>query len=121
MRLVGRDDDDGRCPPFRLPLGGEGGGASALRLARVGACADELRLMGVERDEVSIGVGRAGRDEGSLSRKSARACGPPAMERIWRGPRGGRRELDDAILGERWTSKGSALFPSGALSGHEEE
>ena len=49
---------------------------------RVGACADELRLMGVERDEVPTGVGGAGRTESFLSRKFLRACGPPAMERM---------------------------------------
>ena len=40
VRLVGRAGEDGRCPPFRLPLGGEEGGTAALILARVGACAD---------------------------------------------------------------------------------
>ena len=35
-------------------------GAAACSLARVGACADELRLMGVERAEVSTLVGRVG-------------------------------------------------------------
>ena len=64
------------------------GGAAALSLAPVGACADELRLMGVERDEVPTGEGREEGDKGSLSRKSSRACGPPAMERMWRGPWG---------------------------------
>jgi hypothetical protein len=76
-RLVGRAGEDGGCPPIRPPLGGEGG-ATALSLARVGACADQLRLMGVERDEVPTEVGKAGRAEGSLSRKLARDWGPPA-------------------------------------------
>jgi hypothetical protein len=62
--------------------GGWGGGVAALRLARVGAYADELRLMGVERDEVPTAVGRAGGAEGSLKRKSSRACGLPVMERM---------------------------------------
>ena len=31
--------------------------ASALNLARFGACADELRFMGVERDELPINLG----------------------------------------------------------------
>ncbi len=82
MRLAGRASDDGGCPPFRLPLGGEGGDAVAFSLVRVGACADELRLMGVERDGDPIEVGKASGDEGSMSMKSSRACGPPAMERI---------------------------------------
>ena len=62
------------------------GGAAALSLVRVGACADELRLIGVERDEVPTGLCMAGVDKGSLSRKLSRACGPPAMERVCRGP-----------------------------------
>jgi hypothetical protein len=56
------------------------GGAAALSLARVGACADELRLLVVERDEVPSEVGRVVKVGGSLSRKPSRACGPPAME-----------------------------------------
>ena len=63
-------------------------GASALNLARVGACADEIRLMGVERDELPTNVGRSGGGRDSLSRKMSRACGPPAMERMWSGPWG---------------------------------
>ncbi len=80
--LIGRIGDDGGCPLFRLPLGGEGGDAAALSLARVGACADEVHSIRVERDQVPNEMGKAGRDEGSLSRKSSRACGPPAMERM---------------------------------------
>ncbi len=38
----------------------------ARSVARVGACADELRLMGVERDWVPADVGRAGGGEGSI-------------------------------------------------------
>ncbi len=67
---------------FRFSLGEEGMVAAALSSARVGACADELILMGVKRDEVPIEVGRSDGAEGSLSRKSSRACGPPAMERM---------------------------------------
>ncbi len=59
-RLGGRAEDDGGCPPCWCPLGGEVGRTSALNLKRVGACADELRLMGVERAEVPTIVGRAG-------------------------------------------------------------
>ncbi len=49
------------------------GGAVALSLVRVGACTDELRLMGVERDDVPSGVRRAGDGGGSLARNSSRA------------------------------------------------
>ena len=48
------------CTPFRHSLDGEEGGAAALTLARVGACADELRLMGVGRSEMPTDVGEAG-------------------------------------------------------------
>ena len=34
---------------------------------------------------------------------------------------GGQRDLDDAYRGERWTSMGASLSPSGAFSGNEEE
>ena len=60
-----------------------------LRLAvwcKVGACADELRLMGVERAEVFTLVGRVGEGVGGHSRKVSRTCGHPAMERMWSGP-----------------------------------
>ena len=70
----------------RPPLAGEEGDAVARNLARVGACADELRLMGFERDDVLADVGRASGGKGSLARKSSRACLSPAMERVWRGP-----------------------------------
>ena len=63
-------------------------GATACSLARVGACADELRLMEVERAEVSALVGRVGGGVGSLSKTASRACGPPVMDRMWSGPRG---------------------------------
>ncbi len=82
--LFGRAGEDGGCPPIRAPFGGEG--AAALILARVGACADELRLMGVERGEVHTEVGRAVLAQGSLSRKELRACGSTyVMERMWKG------------------------------------
>ena len=58
-----RAGDDGGCPPWWSPFGGEVGGAVARNLARVGACAEELRLMGVERAYVStltLWVGREG-------------------------------------------------------------
>ena len=41
----------------------------------VGSCADELRLMGVKRDEMPTEVGRVVRVRGFLSRISSRACG----------------------------------------------
>ena len=86
MRLVGPAGEDGGCPPFRLSLGGEEEGAAALSLARVVACDDEPRFMGVGRGEIPTDVGGAGGDDSSLAMKSSRACVPPAMERKWRGP-----------------------------------
>jgi hypothetical protein len=85
--LVVRACEDGGCPPCRPPLGGEGG-AVALSFVRVGACADELRLMGVERSGLPSDAGGAGGNEGSLTRKSSRACVPPAMNRMWKSPWG---------------------------------
>jgi hypothetical protein len=84
-RLGRRAGDGGGCPPLWIPLGGEVGGVVARSLARVGACADELRLMGVERAEVYTLVGRAGWGRGSLCKKVSRACGSLAMERMWSG------------------------------------
>ena len=65
------------------------GSAAALSLVRVGACVDELRLMGIGRCVLPIDVGEAGGDGGSLARKSSRTYLPPTMERMWRCPWGG--------------------------------
>ncbi len=65
-----RAGNDGGCPPWWSPLVEEVEGATACSLARVGACADELRLMGVERAAVSTLVGRVGGGVGSLSRNA---------------------------------------------------
>ena len=65
-----------------LPSEGRGAGATACSLVRVGACADELRLMGVERAEAFTLVGMVGRGVGSLSKKASRASGPLDMERM---------------------------------------
>ncbi len=73
-------------PVVVVPFRRGGKGVAARNLARlVGACADELRLMGVERDEVPTSVGRAKGRKGFLSRKVSRVCWPPAMERMWSG------------------------------------
>jgi hypothetical protein len=85
-RLSGRAGDKGGCPLCWCPLGREVGRAAEFNLVRVGACADELRLLGVERDGVPTIVGRAGGGRGSLSRKVSRACEPPDIERMCNGP-----------------------------------
>ena len=60
MRLVGHAGENEGCPLLLPPLGGEEGVVVVRSLARVGACADELRLRGVDRDEVPTDMGRAG-------------------------------------------------------------
>ena len=77
----------------------------ARNLARVGACADELRLMGLERFEVATVVERVGDGRGSLSRKVSSACGPPAIERMWSGPWGDGANCTTQCVGSdgrRW-------------------
>jgi hypothetical protein len=59
----GQAGEAGRCSPLLAPFGGEEGGAFARSLARVGACAGELRLMAIERDGVPADVSRAGGGE----------------------------------------------------------
>ena len=81
-RLGQRAGDDGGFPSRWSPLRGEVGGATACSLVRVGACADELRLMGVEHAEAFTLVGRVKGGVGFLSKKASRACGLLAMERM---------------------------------------
>ena len=98
----------GGCPLFRFPLGGEVGGVAALSLVRVGACADELRLMGVDRDELPTRVGRSGRGKGSLSKKMSRDCGPPVIERMWSGLWGGGANCTTQLVesdGRQWARR----------------
>ena len=97
------------------------GGAAARSFTRVGACADELRLMGVERDGEPAGVGRAGGGLGSLASKIVECLWTTRYGAYVERSLGGRRELHDATRGERRTSEGSSLVPSGALSGNEGE
>jgi hypothetical protein len=82
VRRVGRAGDDGRalwgCP---LPFGG-GAGKVLLSFVRVGACADELRLMGVTRVVKVADRGGPGGGWGSVARNTSRAAAPPRMERI---------------------------------------
>ena len=66
--------------PRCSPLGGEGEEVVARILARVGACADELRLLEVEREKVHGSMGSAGEDWGSYARNTSRARVPPSME-----------------------------------------
>jgi hypothetical protein len=74
------------------PLSKRGGGEKSEYISccdlRVGACANELRLMGVERGSTLDGVSRAFEDRSSVSRKKSSAWAPPAMQRMWQGPNG---------------------------------
>ena len=72
-RLGRRAGDDRGFPSWWSPLRGEVGGAMACSLGRVGASADELRLIGVERAEAFTLVGRIRGGVGSLSKKASRA------------------------------------------------
>jgi hypothetical protein len=83
-RLGRRGGDDGGFLYRWSPLREGVVGVTACNLMRVGACADELCLMGVVRVEVFTLVGRVGGGVGSLSKKSLRACGPPAIM-LWSG------------------------------------
>jgi hypothetical protein len=74
--------------PLSPPLGGHDREAVARILARVGACADELRSMRVEREEVHANMASAGGGYGSDARNASRAWLPPSVERMWMGPRG---------------------------------
>ncbi len=98
-RQVGRGGEEGVCPPFRLPLGGVVGGAAAFRFVRVGACADELRLMGVGRSRVSTGVVGVVRVRGFFVRKSSKCMLATQYGADVERPMGGRCELDYAVRG----------------------
>ena len=52
-------------------------------LMRVGACADELRIMGGERGSTLDGVVGAGKESASVARKVSSAWAPPAIKRVW--------------------------------------
>ena len=80
-----RAGDVGRALVGCVVPGGGDSGRFAFIFVRVGACADELRLMGVKWRGLPTDAGEAGGDEGSLARKLSRACVPPAMERMCRG------------------------------------
>ncbi len=72
-----------KAPPPRFsPLGDEGAEEVARILNRVGACADELRLMGVERAEVLARGGVAGGGWGFAARNVSSVRVPPSMERM---------------------------------------
>jgi hypothetical protein len=59
-RRGGRAGEEGVTRPRAPPRGFRGGGLKARLLLRVGACADELRLMGVGRDLTLVGLSSVG-------------------------------------------------------------
>jgi len=61
------------------PMGVKVHGVVARILARIGACADELRLMGVERAEVLANMGSAIRRWDSVARNVTNDRFPPSM------------------------------------------
>ena len=91
-RRVKRDGEDGGDHPRWPPLGGEGGGGGGLAatriLVRVGACAEELRLIGVAREEVRASLGSADGGWDSDTRYFSMARAPHLMERMWDDPCG---------------------------------
>ena len=72
-------------------------------LVRVGACADEVCLMGGGRGSTLAGVSVEGRDSASVARKISSACAPPAIERMWRKPcgEGAYRTVQHVVSGGR--------------------
>ena len=99
MRLDGRAGEDVGYSPLMPLFGGEEEGAVARSLVRVGACADELRFMGVDRSGVLADVGKFLRKE--IVESLCATLDGADVERFL----GGRRELDDAVRKERRTSK----------------
>jgi hypothetical protein len=74
-----------------FPVGGGREDVCLPFLVRVGACDDELRLMGGGRGSTLVGVAIRDIDSSSLARNKSSACAPlPAIERMWLGPYGAR-------------------------------
>jgi hypothetical protein len=74
--LVGRAGDEGGTRLRGASLGGDDGHTAGI-LARVGTCADELRLMGVNLAVYVADRGGAGGGWGSSVRNFSRAKDPP--------------------------------------------
>ena len=75
-------DDEGGSSVLDSPLGGEGAWVMARMLARVGACTDEVRLMGIERAEALASLGSASGGWVSVARNVSNARVSPSMERM---------------------------------------
>ncbi len=110
-----RAGDVGGVRSLGTPVGSGGGEKRAYLVVRVGACANKLRLMGVERGSSTTGVAGAVMDSASFAMKASSACAPPAIERMWIGPyeevancivksvaKGGRRGARRCALSRRF-------------------
>jgi hypothetical protein len=87
-RLLGRGGDDGGARFGDVSRKEGDDEASARIFTRVGACADELRLMGATRVVYVSARANGGGGCGSVDKKVSRAREPPWMDRIWLGPCG---------------------------------
>ena len=88
-RRGGRAGEVGEALLDGFPVWGESREFGALILVRVGACADELLLMGVMRVlDGGSGPGRTGGGWGYVARNVFSARFSPSMERIWAVPCG---------------------------------
>ena len=85
---MGRGGVEGLAPLGVVPREGGVAGGFARIVVRVGACADELRLMGVVRVVYAAARERAGGGCGSVERNASRAAIPSCMERMWTVPWG---------------------------------
>ena len=85
-RLGRRAGDVGSVLVGWLASGGGDIGRFALGFVRVGACADELRLMGVTLAVYVAARGMGGGGRGSVARNVSRAAAPPRMDRMWAVP-----------------------------------
>ena len=81
-------------------------------LTRVGACADELRSMGVERAEVFANVGSADGGWGSVARFSFLRQGSALDGADVSGSLRGRRKMIHAVCGNGKPYRLSALLSS---------
>ncbi len=88
VRRVGWDGENGEARLLWLSLSIGDEEKVARILVRVGACADELRLMGVIREEVLANWDITGGGWDFDARNVSSANVPPVVERICNGPWG---------------------------------
>jgi hypothetical protein len=86
VRRLGRDGEDRGARPRLVTPFVDGDEGVARILVRVGACADELRLMGVMREEVLASWGNTGEGWGSDARNTSSVSVPSFIERMCNDP-----------------------------------